>query len=221
MDPAFRTAIAKSLEFALKQALDYDPGSRAALAGLAGKSLALEVTPPAFALYLVFSDGGVHVSGYGDRADCTLSGSLPAVLGLLWREHHTLAGSGVTVTGDPGLLQKLQRILGSAEFDWEQALTDHLAILAGPSNASLLVHPFAQLFRGSHLWMKRQAQVAPDWLRDYLTQELRLLPSPEELAMFYQDVDETRAQTERLEARLHKLRDSLDKQTPLDQQNPS
>lgn len=212
MDPAFRTAIAKSLEFALKQALDYDPGSRAALADLSGKSLALEITHPPFALHLAFSGADINVSGYGDSADCTLSGSLPAVLGLLWREHHTLAGSGVTLSGDPGLLQKLQRILGNAEFDWEQALTDQLAILAGPSNASLLVHPLAQLLRSGNRWMQRQAQVAPDWLRDYLTQELRLLPSSEELAVFNQDVDDVRAQTERLEARLRKLSGSLDQQ---------
>lgn len=212
VDPAFRTAIAKSLEFALKQALDYDPGSRAALVDLTGKSLALEITHPPFALHLAFSDTDINVSGYGHGADCTLSGSLPAVMGLLWREHHTLAGSGVTLSGDPGLLQKLQRILGNADFDWEQALTDQLAVLAGPSNASLLLHPLAQLLRSGNRWMQRQTQVAPEWLRDFLTQELRLLPSPEELAVFNQDVDDVRAQAERLEARLRKLSSSLDQQ---------
>jgi len=208
MDPTLRTALAKSLEFVL----DYDPGSRAALTALSGKVLALEITAPPFSLYLVFSESGISVSSYGGQADCTLSGALPAVFGLLWREHHTLAGSGVTVAGDVGLLQKLQRILGNAEFDWEQAIIDRLAVVAGPSNASLLVHPLAQLLRDSNLWLQRQAQIAPDWLRDYLTEELRLLPSRQELAMFYQDVDEVRAQSERLEAQLRKLRLTLDQQ---------
>jgi ubiquinone biosynthesis protein UbiJ len=213
MDPAFRTALAKSLEFALTQALDYDPGSRAALTALAGKTLALEITRPTFSLHVIFSEAGIRVSSYGDQADCTLTGSLPAVFGLLWREHHTLAGSGVTVAGDPGLLQKLQSILGSVELDWEQAITDQLAIIAGSSNASLLIHPLAQLLREGNFWLQRQAHKTPDWLRDYLTEELRLLPSPEELAVFYQDVDEARAQTERLEARVRKLRSSLDQQS--------
>lgn len=212
MDPVFRTAFAKSLEFALNQALDYDPGSRAALAALNGKSLALEITRPALSLYLSFVEPGPVVSACGDAADCTLSGPLPAVLGLLWREHHTLAGTGVTVAGDPGLLQKLQRLLGGAELDWEQALIDRLAAVAGPANASLLVHPLAQLLRGGNAWLQRQARVTPDWLHDYLTAEVRLLPSAQELAVFYQDVDEVRAQAERLEARIHWLRKALDQQ---------
>jgi ubiquinone biosynthesis protein UbiJ len=212
MDPAFRTACAKSLEFALRKALDYDPGSRAALADLAGRTLALDITSPVIDLYLTFTSEGISVSAYGESADCTLSGSLPAVMGLLWREHHSLAGTGVTLSGDPGLLQKLQRILGAAEFDWEQALIDPLSRFTGASNAGLLLHPFAQLLRGAQDWSRRQAQVAPDWVRDYVIEELHLLPSPQELEVFYQGVDEVRAQTERLEARVRKLQHALGQQ---------
>jgi ubiquinone biosynthesis protein UbiJ len=207
MDPVLQTAFAKSLEFVLAQALDYDPGSRSALAALADKTLAIVITQPAFNLQLTFSAASVQVSARsGSAADCTLSGSLPAVLGLLWRESHSLAGSGVSVIGDVGLLQKLQQVLTNAELDWEQAMIDRLAHLTGATNASLLVHPVAQLLRGGNQWFKSQAQKAPDWLRDYLAEELGVLPSAQELEVFYQDVDELRARTERLEAQLRKLR---------------
>lgn len=211
MDPTLQTALAKSLEFALARALDYDPGSRAALAELAGRTLALVITQPACHLQLTFSASGVQVAACHESAvNCTLTGPLPAVMGLLWRETHSLAGSGVTAAGDVGLLQKLQHVLVNAELDWEQVMVDGLARVTGAANASLLVHPLAQLLRGGDRWFRSQAQKAPDWLRDYFTEELGLLPSPQELAVFHQEVDELRAGTERLEAQLRKLRLTLD-----------
>lgn len=211
MDPALRTTVAKSLEFAVNRTLAYDPGSQAALAHLAGKSLAVRFTQPALSLYFDFVDERVRVAGYREMpADCTLTGSLPAVLGLLWREHHSLADSGVNVMGDVGVLQQLQRILTELDLDWEQALGEATAGITGPANAELLTHPLAQFLRGRGHWLRRQANTMPDWLRDYVTEEMRLLPSPHEITAFSQDVDDVRAAVDRLEARLRKLRQTLD-----------
>ena len=211
MDPAFFTAFAKLLESAVNRALIYDPGSRAALDKLAGKILGVQFTRPAIDLFCVFEQGRVRLNFYGDEpADCTLTGSLPAVLGLLRREHPSLAGTGVTVVGDLVLLQKLQRVLAALELDWEQAVNEAAAGVVGAANADLLVHPVAHFLRGRGQWVRRQAETAPDWLHDFITEELRLLPSPHEVAAFARDIDELRSATERLEARLRQLRQALD-----------
>ena len=146
--------------------------------------------------------------------DCTLTGTAPAVVGLLWREQHSLAGSGVAISGDIGLLHKLQQILANLELDWEQLLYEAIRRATTPAAADVLSYPITRLLRDSAAQVRHHAQVAPDWMHDYLTEEIRLLPSHHEVAAFAGEVDEVRAATDRLEARLRKLRQQIDREKP-------
>lgn len=215
MDPAFHSALARGLAFTLNRALTYDPGSRAALGQLEGRWLKVELRTPDLHLYCGFSQTGIELSSYREEpADCTLTGTAPAVVSLLWREQHSLAGSGVAISGDIGLLHKLQQILANLELDWEQLLYEAIRRATTPAAADVVSYPITRFLRDSATQFRRHAKVAPDWAQDYLTEEIRVLPSPHEVAAFATEVDDVRAATDRLEARLRKLRQQLDPENP-------
>lgn len=215
MDPAFHSALARALEFAVNRALAYDPGSLSALGKLAGKHLHLDLHKPDLSFYIGFERNSVRVLSYlEDKPDCTLSGTGPAIASLLWRDQHTLAGSGVEVSGDIGLLRALQETLAKQEVDREQILVEAMSRVTTPSAAELLSYPIFRFIRSSAEQVRRHAAITPDWMRDYLTEEIRLLPSPYEVRAFAADVDEVRAATDRLDARIRKLRQQLDLQKP-------
>jgi len=215
MDPAFHSALARALEVSLNRALTYDPGSRTALGRLSGRWLKVELRKPDLHLYCGFSSAGIQLSSYREESpDCTLTGTAPAVVSLLWREQHSLAGSGVEISGDAGLLHKLQQILADLELDWEQLLYEAISRATRPAAADVLNYPITRFLRDSATQFRHHAQVTPDWIHDYLTEEIRLLPSSHEVAAFASEVDDLRAATDRLEARLRKLHHQLDREKP-------
>lgn len=215
MDPAIQSALAHGLELGLNRALNYDPGSRAALGQLTGRWLKVECRQPHLELYCGFTPEGVTLAGCREEpADCVVTGTAPAIAGLLWRERHSLAGSGVSISGDANLLHRVQQILAELELDWEQLLHEAIRSATTPAAADLISYPLTRLLRDGAAQVRHHAEIAPDWLRDYLTEEVRLLPSPHEISAFAADVDDLRAATDRLEARLRKLQRQLNPDEP-------
>jgi ubiquinone biosynthesis accessory factor UbiJ len=203
-DPALVSGILAVVNRAIAHALRYDPGTQQALTALNGKVIQLNCTAPEFSLFVVIDANALHLhSHYESPVDCTLTGSGRALIGLLGQDHHSLANTGVTVSGEPGLLAKIQQLIGALDIDWQEALGDVIGDTAA--------YPLAQVFARQSAWLRQRADRFPDWLNDVLTQELRLLPSADELETFYDDVNELRADTERLQARIEKLQRALDK----------
>lgn len=202
MDAAIISAFAKGCERAINKALEYDPGTRAALAQMRDRVFALESTLPPITLYLIPSDDGVRILSYCEApVDCRLRGSLPNLVALMMAEPQSLADSGVTVTGNTALLGQLQTVLSHLDIDWEEPLNALLGDELG--------HPLAQRLRGQWQWISSRSRKAPPWIGDYLSEELRVLPSQPELSDFYQAVDELRTDSDRLEARVQRFFDNL------------
>ena len=201
-DPTIVGALTATLEKLVNGALRYDPGTQAALAKLAGKVLAVESTFPPLTFYLLpqpaTADVNLAIHAYYELpADTRLKGSLPAILALTLGSQHSLANSGVEVSGNSAILADLQEILANLDIDWEEPITDLLGASIG--------HPFAELVRSQWQWTRTSLKKAQTGLGDYLTEELRATPSKVELDLFCAQVDHTRADTERLAARIQHL----------------
>lgn len=198
MDGTLKTAGLLSLETLINKALQYDPGTRLALAQLQDKVLAVQLPQPALCVYLLADAQGVRLQGYHEGEVTTrLRGSLPALIRLARQPRSSFADTGVEVIGSTGTLLIWQQLLGNLDIDWEEALSGLLGDIAGPSLASGL----RQLV---HYGLGRQQDIRR-LSGEYLTEELRLLPSRLELELFYEDVDELRLQLDRLDARLQRL----------------
>ncbi|MBE8718846.1 ubiquinone biosynthesis accessory factor UbiJ [Cellvibrio polysaccharolyticus] len=198
MDGTLKTAGLVSLETLINKALQYDPGTRLALAQLQGQVLAVQVSQPAFTVYVQADSDGLRLNGYYEGDVTTrLRGSLPALMKLARSSRTSFADTGVEVIGNTAALITWQNLLRNLDIDWEEALSGVLGDIAGPKLAAGL-RQLVSYSTGRSSGVTRLTG-------EYLTEELRLLPSRQELDVFYEDVDEVRLHLDRLEARLQRL----------------
>ncbi len=198
MDATLSTAALAGLEKLINTALRYDPGTKIALSQLADQVLAIQVTAPAFTVYLTPDEDGLRLMGHWEgEVHTQLRGSLPALARLARSQQTSFANTGVEVIGNTGLLVDLQRLLINLDIDWEEALTEVLGDVIG--------HQGAELLRSGTRYAGDRASETKRLVSEFLTEELGTLPSRNELEGFYQDVDDLRLQADRLEARIKQL----------------
>lgn len=201
--PTAITAVLTALEKAVATALQYDPGTRAQLAKLAGQTLLLDCTQPAQKVYLHFTQAGVELSSHHEgELSATLSGSASDMLKLLFADRHSLYGSGVSISGNAGVLAQLQGLMGQLDLDWELALADVLGTLPA--------HALAESLRTTGAWGRERATGAERLVREYLAEESPAVLGRSEFALFVEDIDTTRFALDRLGARIARLRARTD-----------
>lgn len=194
--------IAATLEAAFNRALKYDPGSRAQLAKLAGRVIALDCTEPACKLFFVVDGDTLRVQAHCETtSDCTVRGRATEFAKLALSGQHSLADSGVYIEGNPGVMQQVQNLVQGLEIDWEDAL--------GEVIGSLPAHALAESLRAKARWAKPRAEALPGYLSDLVTSELNLLPSANEAEALYDDIDQLRARAARLSARIDLIKQRI------------
>lgn len=202
MDPTLRAGFDAALETAVNTALKYDPGTRARLAELSGEVLALELSAPRLHLFLCIEDEWVAVRHQWEGEVTTeLRGSATAFLRLLRDTGVTPASLGVTVIGSSTFLAELQEILHDLDIDWEEPL----AQLIGDVPA----HTLGEALRSAGHWLRGQLQVAPGAAAEAVSEEWRLTPPKAQFDAFAEDLSELAMATERLEARVQRLREAF------------
>ena len=209
-DPTAPGALTAALEKLINTALKYDPGTRSALVKLAGRVLALESSFPSLTFYLcpqpVDSDLSLRVQAFCELPEDTrLKGSLPALLALALGRQHSLANSGVEVSGSASLLSDFQDVMNQVDIDWEEAVNAALGVTVG--------HQFSEILRGQLRWVGSGLDKAQDFIGDYLTEELRTTPAKAELNAFYSNVDELRSNADRIAAKVQSFEQRLNPQS--------
>lgn len=196
--PSIQVLICSALEKLINNTLRFDPGSRYALAELQGKVLAIELTQPAFTLYLLPTADGVRLqSTYDGEITTRLRGSPTALLALVKGQQVNLANSGVEVFGNTGFLIQLQGILQNLDIDWEEAVSTVIGDVAG--------HQVGSGVKGFNQWLGERRQSFERLFGEFLTEEVRVTPSRVELEDFYQQVDALRLSVDRARARVQQL----------------
>lgn len=187
-----------SVEKAVNAALRYDPATRLGLQRLEGKVLALHITAPEFHCFLMPLDDELRVMAQWDGDVHTrITGSALALAQLAQTDTPHLKDSGVTVMGDLSLLAELQQLVKHLDIDWEEILTHFTGDLVG--------HQTAQMIRAKFGWARQRASSAQRLTREFLTEEMRALPTQVELQQFYAQVDEIRLAVDRAAARVEKI----------------
>ncbi len=197
------------LQDAIGRFLRSDPKSPQYLAALAGKVIALRLTPPGFTLYLCPDEGSMAVfPSYGGEPDVLLRGSPLAFarMGLSPSPKRALFAGEVRVEGDMAAARRFQSLFERLDIDWEGLLARY----AGQGLASSL----AGALRTTHAWSLETLEAWRMNLAEYLQEESRELPAFAEAEIFFTDVDVLRADFDRLEARILRLESRLAEATP-------
>ncbi|MCU7920988.1 MAG: SCP2 sterol-binding domain-containing protein [Candidatus Thiodiazotropha sp. (ex Epidulcina cf. delphinae)] len=184
----------------LNQAIRLDPETPARLAPMHGRVIGLELLGLGMSLYLIPGPAGIQLfSEFEGLPDCTLRGSLLDLANMQGsrRSADQLFSGSVQIEGNTTLAQRFGEFLSDLEIDWEEQLSR----LTG----DVVAHEIGTLVRGAIGWGRALGETAEQDLREYLQEELRLLPGHYETAPFLNEVDRLRDDVERLEARIQRL----------------
>lgn len=201
------------LEQAFNQYLNLDANTRSQMARLHGKVIAFALVGLGQTLYLIPGPSGVQIfSRCEDEPDCILRGT-PLALARMGNQQTSsdqLFSGDVVISGDTELAHRFGKILGDMHIDWEGQLARY--------TGTLVADDIAGVVRDISGWGRRSLDTLRLDLKELLQQELQILPTREEIGQFLAEVDQTRDDVERLQARTALLREKLNNEKRGDSQ---
>ena len=199
-----------ALETALNHYLALDKNLAGLLAPLAGKVVAIKITPGPKIIYCCPTPNSMQLlETYHGEIHATLSGSLSALgsMGLSATPMHALFKGDVHIEGDLELARKLQNLFAKLDIDLESKL----AVYTGETMANRL---FDLLNSGKH-WSRQSLSTFRYNLQEFLQEESRDLPAQAEAELLFQQIDDCRSDFDRLQARFQRLYLAIDTAEPL------
>lgn len=195
----------KPLEMALNHALRFDMESHEQLQRFANRSIRIDITNLNIAVISRFTDDRILLETAEEHvADLMIKADSFALLKLL-QQPDSLFSNQIQILGDVQFAKQLQDWLQHFDFDWEQ----QLARITGDTVA----YPLAQGLRRGFDWLKYNRSEFELSMAEYLREESQYLPDKSQTARFMQNVDLLRADTDRLEARIKRLQNIIEKKT--------
>ena len=113
-------------------------------------------------------------------------------------KENMLKNGDLEIKGDAHVASVFQHTMKSIEIDWEEILSDY--------TGDAIAHHLGAGIRELHALRARMKENFRLDARDFLQDNLQVAVTKEEVDEFMRDVDTMRAQVERLEARLNRLR---------------
>lgn len=195
----------KPLEMALNHALRFDMESHEQLLRFAKRSIRIDITNLNIAVIARFTDDQILLEMAEEHvADLMIKADSFALLKLL-QQPDSLFSNQIQILGDVQFAKQLQDWQQHFDFDWEQ----QLARLTGDT----LAYPLAQSLRRGFDWLKYNRSEFEQSVAEYLREESHYLPDKSQTTRFMQNVDLLRADTDRLEARIKRLQNIIEKKT--------
>jgi len=191
------------IEDAGNRLLRLDPETLRRLGDLQGRVVCIEFRELGRKLYLHPSESGFRLATECDQVPAvTLRGTLATFARLgLGAETETLAAGELDIEGDAALGQRLQRILGDLDLDWEEPLA---RLFGDPFG-----HEIGRTARAVFDWQRQAFRTFGLNAAEYFQEEARLLPVRYEVEAFLNAVDVVRADVDRLTARVQRLKNKL------------
>lgn len=197
------------LEAAINRYLVLDDNIAVTLTPLAGKVIAITITPFNETLYVCPTQDGMQLLDYSPLPpDTTLTGSAMAfgLMGLSATPMRAIFQGEVTIAGDMQVGHHFQRLFSTLDIN----LDAQLASITGDRVGQQISH----FFRAAHLWGSDSLQTLKLNTSELLQEETRDLPAPAEAEMVYQQIDVLRNDYDRLQARMQRLEAILQQKTP-------
>lgn len=195
----------KPLEMALNHALRFDMESHEQLQRFAKRSIRIDITNLNIAVIARFTDDQILLEMAEEHvADLMIKADSFALLKLL-KQPDSLFSNQIQILGDVQFAKQLQDWQQHFDFDWEQ----QLARITGDTVA----YPLAQSLRRGFDWLKYNRSEFEQSVAEYLREESHYLPDKSQTMRFMQNVDLLRADTDRLEARIKRLQNIIEKKT--------
>jgi len=184
------------IETVINRCLRLDPDTILRLSSLAGKVILIEITDWHLTFYVVPTQNGIQLLNQFDgKPDASIRGELCKLLQA--KNALSISSKEIEFEGDIDLGQEIRDILRGMDIDWEE----HLANIIG----DVCAHHLGNIIRGGINWIKQTATTTQNNIREYIQEEINLLPPKEEVIDFFSEVDTIRNDIERADARVKRL----------------
>jgi ubiquinone biosynthesis protein UbiJ len=192
-------ACGRALEEALNRLVDLDAETKTRLAALDGRAVTLEFRQTSLAMRIAVDGTRLRV-GPAFAADSALrvSTTPAALLALALMRGEGASPGRVDIAGDAELARRLEQILTRFAPDFDEACARAFGDVAG--------YPIARAVRAALAWSRSSAQTLARNTTEFLSEESRDLVAHAELGTFLDEVDALRERTDRLDARVRRLR---------------
>ncbi|MCG6976907.1 MAG: SCP2 sterol-binding domain-containing protein [Acidiferrobacterales bacterium] len=191
------------IEDATNRLLRLDPETLRRLGDIQGKVICVRINGkdnegPVF--YFSPSEGGLQMRNeFEGKPDVTISGNFSAFMRLIAgeRAQGAFANGEMQISGDLELGQRFQRVLKKLDIDWEEIASHYVG--------DVLAHKLGNLARGFRAWGRQAHETLREDTREYLQEEVRLLPRAEHVESLLDEIDQFRSDVARLEKRIRRL----------------
>ncbi len=189
-----------AIENALNIFIGLDDHKSEYLSPLADKIIAITILPFNETIYLCPSAEAIQLLDYSTNTpDTTLTGSVFAfgLMGLSASPMRSIFSGDVKIEGDMLTGKKFQTLFAKLNINLEPLIAQY----TGDSIASNL----SQFVNAGKNWSNQSIETFKLNASEFLQEETRDLPSAPEIDIFYTQVDQVRADFDRLESRVDRL----------------
>jgi ubiquinone biosynthesis protein UbiJ len=193
-----------TVQKALNAYLALDPESTRRLQNLQGKVVTIELLAVGITFQLIFTGRDIQLQrGANAQADTVITGTPLRLLqlALTKKMRQQFFADDVTITGNLELGQVVIDLFDHLDIDWEEFSAKFCGDVAA--------HQLGRIGRKIQSISKLTRQVLTQNVSEYLQEEVNFFPPREALQDFFQDVDQMRMDTDRLEARVNLLQQRL------------
>jgi ubiquinone biosynthesis accessory factor UbiJ len=191
----------KALQKAINKALSLDEHMPDKLDALDNKVIEMIIAPLDVNFFILFKDKQIHLlDTYDDHPDTIIHSSPIGLIRLSLlpsSKARSLFHDKVRMSGDIELGQQVKQLFDDLDIDWE----GHLAQFTG----DVVAHQIGSLFRKGLAIKNQFSNSMRQNMSEYLQEELRVLPTRNELDDFFQEIDELSLSVERLQAHINLL----------------
>jgi ubiquinone biosynthesis protein UbiJ len=182
-----------------------DPHIAKKLVAFDSKCIEVVSLRPDFSVSIRFEDDTIKLSAIdtqtlGIQADATITGNAENLLSLLTKksDQRALADAAIDISGDATLVKDLHVTIESLDVDWQ----DYLAPILG----DVLSNELGEIQSNARDWSKSTGTSMHRDVRDYLSEEARLVPSELEVDSFSNRLDQLRLSIDRVAAKTELLK---------------
>ena len=191
----------KALQIAINKAAKLDEQMPSKLLTLNNKTLEMIIAPLNVNFFILFKDSEIHLlDQYDGQADTIIHSNPIGLIRLSLlpaSKARSLFNDKIRMSGDMELGQQVKKLFDEMDIDWE----GHLAHFTG----DVVAHQIGSFVRKGMNFKKQFGQSMRQNMTEYLQEELRVIPSKNELDDFFAEIDEVSLGVERLQAHVNQL----------------
>jgi ubiquinone biosynthesis protein UbiJ len=206
MKSQIKSILIKTLQKALNTYLLLDPESVVRLQKLHDKIICIELMGTGCVFQLIFNEKGITLTQDSSlKADTWIKGTPLRLLHMtMAREHRqTFFSDDISIQGNLELGQVVTDLFDHLEIDWEEYLSHWVG--------DVPAHHLGRVARKIKSFSQQTRATLLQDINEYVHEEVDLFPPREALQDFFNDVDHLRMDVDRLEARIHYIKNHIEK----------